>query len=50
MNDISELTARNLSLEELAERLRDHEDVAVRVLALRVIEAELSEYAAEEFE
>lgn len=48
MNDISELTARNLSLDELAERLRDHEDVAVRVLALRVID-EIVESEGNEF-
>ena len=39
MSPISELTAKNLSLEELALRLRDHDDVAVRLLADKVIAA-----------
>lgn len=43
MNDISELTARNLRLDELAELLRDHPDVAVRVFVLRIIEDRLLE-------
>lgn len=33
---ISETTARNLSLDELAARLREHVDPAVRVFAERV--------------
>lgn len=36
---ITEATARALTLEELAERLRDHVDPAVRLLAARVIAA-----------
>jgi hypothetical protein len=39
MIDLSELTAKNLSLEELAQRLRDHDEPAVRVFAERVIES-----------
>lgn len=37
--NVNELTAKNLSLDELATRLRDHDDPAVRVFAERVIEA-----------
>lgn len=39
MSPISELTAKNLSLDELALRLRDHDDVAVRFFAEKVIAA-----------
>lgn len=38
MNEISELRAKYMSLEELAEALRDHPDAAVRELAKKAIE------------
>lgn len=38
MNPVTEMLARSLSLEELAQRLRDHADPAVRVFAEKVIE------------
>lgn len=34
---MNELTAKNLTLEELAQRLRDHSDPIVRMFAERVI-------------
>lgn len=37
MTAITELMAKSLSLEELATRLRDHAEPAVRILAERVI-------------
>lgn len=37
MNQITEIMARSLSLEELAQRLRDHDDPAIRVFAEKVI-------------
>jgi hypothetical protein len=35
---ITELMAKSFSLEELAQRLRDHDEAAVRVLAERALE------------
>lgn len=40
---ITELLARSLSIQELADRLSDHPDVAVRILAQRVIDASIEE-------
>lgn len=37
MTALSELMAKSLSLEELATRLRDHDEPAVRIFAERVI-------------
>jgi hypothetical protein len=39
MSDISELMAKSFSIEELANRLRDHGEPAVRILAEKVISA-----------
>lgn len=39
MSNISELAAKSFSLEELANRLRDHNEPAVRILAEKVITA-----------
>lgn len=39
MSGISELAAKSFSLEELANRLRDHDEPAVRVLAEKTIAA-----------
>lgn len=36
---MNELTAENLSLEELAERMQDHQEPAVRIFARRVLKA-----------
>lgn len=48
MMQISELLAKSLSLEELASRLRDHDEPAVRMLAERVIKA-IDDRELEEF-
>jgi hypothetical protein len=48
MSEISELTARNMSFEELAEALRDHTDAAVRELAMRVIRGYRPPYGGDE--
>lgn len=37
MNQLTELMAKSLSLEELAMRLRDHDEPAVRLFAERVL-------------
>lgn len=37
MRELTELMARGMTLEELAEALRDHADAAVRVLAMKII-------------
>lgn len=37
MRELSELTARSMTLDELAEALCDHPDSAVRVLAMKII-------------
>jgi hypothetical protein len=39
MNQLTELQARNFSLEEIARRLLDHSEPAIRVFAGRVVEA-----------
>jgi len=39
MIEISELRAKYMNLQELAEALRDHQDAAVRELARKVIES-----------
>ena len=39
MSALPELTAKSLSLDELASRLRDHDEPAIRIFAERVINA-----------
>lgn len=39
MSPVNELQAKSLTLEELAERMRDHDEPAVRVFAERVLES-----------
>lgn len=38
--DLSETTAENMTIAELAGRLADHDDAAVRVLARRILKGE----------
>lgn len=39
MSPVNELQAKSLTLEELAMRMRDHDEPAVRVFAERVLES-----------
>lgn len=39
MSSLSELAAQSFSMEELSQRMRDHDDPAVRVLAEKVLTA-----------